>query len=167
LRLLARTHLDPRLRALLDPSDVVQLTLLKAHQNQHQFQGQTDRELAAWLRQILANTMCDAVRKFQPTFRLQQQLEHVLTESSERLERWLASDLPAPIDQAMRNEQLLRLASLLAEMPEDQRTAVELHHIHGLTVAAIAEQLGRTRAAVAGLLRRALKKFREAFTDNH
>src|SRR3954469_20742195 len=62
LYLLARSHIGPRHRARLDPSDIVQQTLLNAHQNQSQFRGITEAEWMAWLRQILANHIADAVR---------------------------------------------------------------------------------------------------------
>src|SRR3954464_2603343 len=62
LRLLARLQLQARLQSKLDASDVVQQVLLKAHENQEQFRGQTSAEQAAWLRQILARTLANAVR---------------------------------------------------------------------------------------------------------
>ncbi len=62
LRLLARLHLDPRYQAKLDASDLVQQTFLQAHRALTGFRGQTDAELAAWLRQILARNMAHLAR---------------------------------------------------------------------------------------------------------
>jgi RNA polymerase sigma-70 factor, ECF subfamily len=160
LHLLARLQLDPRLRGKLDPSDVVQQTLVKAHQNRKRFRGRTAGEEAGWLRRILANTLIDAVRKFQREVDLERDLAQAVGESSARLEAWLAADQSSPSEIAVRNEQLLELARALARLPEDQRTVVELHHLRDASVAEIAAQLGRTKASVAGLLRRGLQNLR-------
>lgn len=166
LRLLAGLQLDQRIRSKVDSSDVVQETLLKAHQARDQFRGQSDGELAAWLRRILANTLADAARKFHrqqgPS---QRSLEQALERSSLHLEAWLAASGRSPGQQAVRNEQLLKLAEALARLPDDQRIALELKHLQGCSVAEVSEQMGRSRASVVGLLFRGLKGLRELLDE--
>jgi RNA polymerase sigma-70 factor (ECF subfamily) len=163
LRALARLHFDPALAAKLDASDLVQRTLLKAHQNRHQFRGTTSGEMAAWLRRILARTLADARRDLRRDKRdagRERSLEAALGDSSCKLERWLAADQTSPSLRADRNERLLALADALADLPDDQREALLLKHCQGLSVAEVAARLGRTPAAVAGLLRRGLERLR-------
>ena len=166
LRLLARLQLDPRLQAKLDPSDIAQETLLKAHARREQFRGTTEAERAGWLRAILASTLADAVRKLgreqgSPGGSLQATVE----QSSARLEKWLESSEPSPGERMQHQEQLLHLADALAQLPEEQRTAIELRHLQGYSVPAISELTGRSVASVAGLLRRGLKRLRRRLEE--
>src|SRR4051812_1718348 len=69
LRLLARTGTDAAQRRKADPSDLVQETMLKATQNFARFRGNSEAELAAWLRQILAQCLVDHVRRYRASGR--------------------------------------------------------------------------------------------------
>jgi RNA polymerase sigma-70 factor (ECF subfamily) len=163
LRVLARMHLDPRLQGKLDPSDLVQQTFLQAHQALAQFRGQTDAQLAAWLRQILARNLAHALRDFGRARRdvaLEQSLHAAVESSSVRLEAWLAAEQASPSAQAEHQEEVLRLADALETLPEAQRQAVVLHYWQQQTVTEIAAQMGRTPSAVAGLLKRGLRQLR-------
>jgi RNA polymerase sigma-70 factor (ECF subfamily) len=161
LALLARLQIDPNLRHRLDPSDVVQQTLLIAHERLGQFRGRTDAELAAWLRAILASTLAQASRRF---YGLKAEharsLERSMEESSARLEAWLARDESTPGQKAVRAEELRRLVAALASLPEDQRSAIELHHLEGLSVPEVARRMDKTVASVTGLLYRGGKVLR-------
>jgi DNA-directed RNA polymerase specialized sigma24 family protein len=64
LKLLARTGIDVSLWGKADDSDLVQEKLLKAYQRFGQFRGQTEVELIARLRQILAHNLADLGRQF-------------------------------------------------------------------------------------------------------
>jgi RNA polymerase sigma-70 factor, ECF subfamily len=164
LRLLARLQLDPRLQSKIDPSDIAQETLLKAHQAQGQFQWRSEAERTAWLRKILANCLADAVRTFSAGARnvdLEHSLEQALEDSSGRLETWFAAGQATPVEDAIRQEQLLHLAQALAQLPPDQQKAVELMHLRGYSVDAISQELGRSATSVGGLLRRGMKKLRQ------
>jgi len=169
LRLLARLQIDPRLRAKVDESDLAQQTLLLAHAKWQQFRGKTEAELAAWLRQILANNLAGAYRRFGAEARnvaRERSLEAAVDESSARLEAWLAADQSSPSGTLLRQEELRRLADALAQLPAPQREAVELHHLRGLSVAETAQLMSRTRPAVMGLIFRGLKRLRELLDEN-
>jgi RNA polymerase sigma-70 factor (ECF subfamily) len=168
LRLLAGLQMDTRLQGKLGPSDLVQQTLLEAHASRQAIAGRNDAEVACWLRRILANNLADAVRSYTAAARdvaLERSLEAALAESSAQLDAWLVSDRPGPEDGVARQEQLLRLADALAQVPEDQRTALDLKHLRGLSVEEVARQMGRSGAAVAGLLRRGLQRLRDLLAD--
>ena len=139
---------------------MVQQTLLEAHQAPVAVASTGD--LAAWLRRLLANNLADEVRKALAQKRdveREQSLEASLAGSSARLESLLAADQSSPSQRAERNEDLLRLAAALEQLPESQRVAVELHYLRGWPLADIAAHLDRGKSAVAGLLHRGLDKF--------
>jgi RNA polymerase sigma-70 factor (ECF subfamily) len=163
LRLLARLHADPSLQAKIDPSDVVQETLLKAHQALGTFRWKGEAEMAGWLRKILANSLADVARRFGTEARdvyLERSLQASLEQSSSRLESWLTADQSSPSTQLLRQEQLLRLAAALGQLPDDQRQAIELRHLKGASLEEMAKQLGRSKGAVAKLLFRGIEKLR-------
>ena len=168
LTVLAQTQLDPCWRGKVDLSGVVQQTLLEAHQGMDGLRAKVDGQRLAWLRRILANNLSDELRKWTTEARdtrREVSLEARLAESSQRLQNWLAADDPSPSSALQQEEQVLRLADALQNLPESQREALMLQHWHGWTLAEIAEHLGRTPAAVAGLLKRGLRQLRESLTS--
>jgi RNA polymerase sigma-70 factor (ECF subfamily) len=169
LRLLARVHLDPQLQPKLDPSDIVQQTFTRAVAGIEQLQRTESGIVAAWLRQILAHTLADAQRDLHREKRnidRERSLHAAVGESNAGLAHCLAVDQTSPSGQAVKAEELLRLANALEALPEPQRTVVVLKHCRGAKLAEIAEQLNMTIPAVASYLRRGLATLREHLTDH-
>jgi RNA polymerase sigma-70 factor (subfamily 1) len=124
---LARVHLDPRLRGKLDPADLVQQTLLRACAALPDLHGRRPEYLAAWLRKILANTLADTVKHYHRDRRdvdLERSLEADLDRSSSGLAGWLAADQTSPSQAAERNEELLRLANALPDLSGRRRCSL-------------------------------------------
>jgi RNA polymerase sigma-70 factor, ECF subfamily len=168
LVLLARLKLDRKLRGKLDASDVVQQTLLEAHQGLESFRGDDVPAQAAWLRQILARNLANAVRdltRAKRDVRKERSLQADLDTSASRLEGWLAAEQSSPSQKMERHERALQLAEALAQLPEAQRDAVVLRHFQSLSLAEIAAQLDCTTAAVTGLLQRGLKNLRKSMAE--
>src|ERR1700680_3345836 len=92
--LLAQLKLDRKLRGKLDAADVVQQTLLEAHQALESFRGDDLAAQAAWLRQILARNLANAVRdltRAKRDVRKERSLQADLDHSASQREGWLVA----------------------------------------------------------------------------
>ena len=168
LKLLADLQLNPRLRVKEDASDIVQQTMLEAHRDFAGFRGKSDSELRAWLKVILMHNLLSVAKHYGRDkraagreFSLQDQLE----QSSALLHRQLVADQTSPSMKLMKQERSEQLADALLKLLDDEQSAVVLKHFHNWSVAEIAQYLGRTQEAVAGLLRRGLKKLRDHLSE--
>ena len=129
----------------------------------NQLRSREPAVVAAWLRRILARTLADTVRHYEADKRavdLERSLSADLDKSASGLADWIAADQTSPSERAERNEDLLRLADALAELPDAQREVVVLKHLQGKTLAEIATATERSIPAVVGLLRRGLECLR-------
>lgn len=169
LRLLAGMQLDPVLRKRVDPSDIVQETLLQAHRAAAQFRGSTDAELAGWLRTILANELAhqlrDNRRKIRDVTR-ERCIQESVDASSLQLAKLFASVTASPADDFDSHERSIKLAAAISELPDGQREAIELHYWHGRTLQQIGDSQGRSKSAVAGLIRRGLAQLKVALASS-
>jgi RNA polymerase sigma-70 factor, ECF subfamily len=164
---LTRARIGADGKLAIDPSDIVQQTLLTAHERIGDFRGSTPEELRAWLRAILTRKIIDAARKL-PKSRAGwvASVERGIEDSSRRLENWIVSDESSPLARLLRNERLLLLTAAMARLPDEQRSVLEARYLLGLSVPEIAEAVDKTRPAVAGLLRRGLEALRVLLDDS-
>ena len=143
---------------------MIQQTLLEAHQGLTDFRGDGEDALLAWLRQVLTRNLLDEIRKLRRT-KFDALREESLEELSSVAESRLAAEHSSPSTRAARNENVLRLASALARLPEDQQTAVVRHHLQGIPLAEVAVEMARGKPAVAGLLHRGITKLRDLLAE--
>ncbi|SMP50296.1 RNA polymerase, sigma subunit, ECF family [Neorhodopirellula lusitana] len=163
LRMLARTHMRAAYQAKLGASDIVQQAMMQAVGALGQFRGGTEAELRGWLRQILVRQICHLDRDMhrdKRDVRREQSMEQKLAQSSMRLEGLLSADQATPSQVAVVGENLSGLVTAVERLPDDQRHAIELHYLEGLKLAEVAEALGKTTGAIAGLLHRGMKQLR-------
>jgi RNA polymerase sigma-70 factor (ECF subfamily) len=167
LQILARTQLGRHLRAKCDPSDLVQLTLLEAHRDFAEFVGQSEPELLAWLRRILAHNLFNEARRFAARQRdaarevSLEQMQAGVDQSSLALGNCLAAAGPSPSHDAVRRENAVRLADALAKLPGDYQTVLMLRLFEEMPAEAVAERMERTPGAVRMLQMRALTALKE------
>lgn len=164
LTLLARVQIGRRLQGKADPEDLVQETFLLAHREFVQFRGQSEPELAGWLRRILATSLAMFVRRFCGAKGRDPALEQQLANDVDRSSLFapeLAGSISSPSQQASRREQAVMLADALAKLPEDYREAIVLRHLEQLPFPEVAERMGRSLDSVKKLWVRGLASLRK------
>jgi RNA polymerase sigma-70 factor (ECF subfamily) len=166
LTLLARLQIGRRLQGKADPADMVQETFLEAARHFARFRGETEPELTAWLRQVLATCLAHLVRRYCGTqardVRLERMLEGELDRSSWTIDRGLIASHSTPSQRASRREQAVLLADALDRLPPDYREVIVLRHLEGLTFPEVARRMGRSLDSVEKLWVRALPRLRRA-----
>lgn len=165
LALLARMQISRRLRGKVDAADLVQETFLQAHASFEQFRGNTEAELAGWLRQILTSNALSLARRYYGTqrrdVRLERELADELEQSSHVLDQGLIAPQSSPSQHAAKREQAVLLANALKRLPEDYREAIVLRQLEGLTFPEVARRMERSVDSVKKLWMRALTRLHQ------
>ena len=164
LTILASTQLDRRLRRRLNPSDIVQETMLAAHKDFGGFRGQSQGELLCWLRTILINTLH---RSFARNIKVEKRdirREVSIDEVSSRLNQSgynLAAMLPdreqSPSTPMQSRERAVEIANQLSKLKPQYREVIVLRVLQGLAFEDISERMHRSGGAVRMLWLRALE----------
>jgi RNA polymerase sigma-70 factor, ECF subfamily len=158
LALLIHYKLSPELRRITEVEDVLQETFLEAFRDIKQFRYEKPGGFLGWLSRIADHVVADTARFHGRQKRRAADLARFRSAGN--------PDGPEPVDSATpsrvlaEKEKLLALIRRLDQLPEDYRRVILLAKVEGLSNAELAEQLGRTREAVALLLHRAIKRFR-------
>lgn len=170
LTVLASTQLDHRLRKRLNPSDLVQETLLAAHRDFQAFRGESPQELVGWLRQILINVLHGAIAKHVKAGKRDIRREVSIDQVGSSVDRSainLASILPgrndSPSSPLHAEERATELADHLAQLRADYREVIVLRNLKGLSFDEVAEQMGRSSGAVRMLWLRAIDQFKATY----
>jgi RNA polymerase sigma-70 factor (ECF subfamily) len=166
LTLLARVQVGRQIQGKVDPGDVVQEAFLDAHRQFPNFRGESEQELVAWLRRILAGKLALTMRNYLGTrgrdVNLERDLAVNLDQSSEVLERGLIASQSSPSQHFARREEAVLLAEALGRLPDDYREVIVLRHLEAMPFKDVAERMGRSETAVTKLWLRALEKLRAA-----
>jgi RNA polymerase sigma-70 factor (ECF subfamily) len=167
LETLKSIQIDPRVRQKFGMSDIVQITLVEAGRDLERIQAMDAAGRKRWLRRMLMNNLLDELRKFldRPPEVSLEPLRTAAEQSSCRVQNWLAVEDTSPSEKLIRKEEGERLLEALAQIDPRQREALILQKWQGWKLEEIAEHMGCTTGAVAGLHARGLKALRKLLPD--
>jgi RNA polymerase sigma-70 factor (ECF subfamily) len=153
-------RLPTKYRHLVAVEDILQEVFYEASLNVSQLRAPHRRVLSAWLAQIADYRAMHAVTRLRAQKRGGSQSK-AFSPAAESAQGFLdlfeaAADRgETPSRPLKRKEAILAVQVSLATLPSVQREAVMYHHLDGKSVVETASAMGRTAAAVRGLLHRA------------
>lgn len=155
VRAFVRAHMGAGLRARESASDLVQSVCRELLMHQERFQHPGEHAFEAWLfttaRRKIANRARDLGRHKRNARR---EVGGLDPSAIEHLGAAYAR-ISSPSGRMLRAEEIERLETAIDNLPEEQREAITLAHLVGLSRAEIGVQMGKTEEAVRALLHRA------------
>lgn len=160
---LIRAELNPKLRAVLDPEDVLQETYTALLARFDSFSGETPEQFRHWIYAVARNKVRELGRAYLQTERrgaefVGRGMAEPFSQSSVRLVSAIETHMATVSADAVRIEALDALAAALAMLPEHYRQVIEIRYIRGASVEETAEKTGRTRGAVLMISHRAMRQ---------
>ena len=162
LRTAVELRVDRRLRARLDPSDVVQEAQLEAARRIDDYLRRQPMPFHLWLRQTAYQNLLRLRRQHVEADRRSVTRELPLPEgSSALLARQLLGAGPTPSEQAGAEELARRLRQAVAELPDTDREILLMRNFEGLSNQEAAQVLGLEPAAASRRYGRAILRLRK------
>ncbi len=158
LAVLVHFKLGARAREFTDTEDIVQETCLRAFRDVARFSYQSPGSFFRWLSAIADHVIADRIRYCNRECRAGDEVRFRSETNPHGPE---PADTKTPSRLLAQQEAVQRLLTRLDALPEDYRQAILLAKIERLSTAEMAERLGKSREAVALLVYRAVKRFRE------
>ncbi len=170
LRRMIGMHIDRRIAARVDPSDVVQEAMADASQRLEAYLKDPPRAFYPWLRQIAWDRLIDMYRMHIGADRrsvLREQTAHpdLNDDSIHELANQLASSSANPTRRIMRAEMFARVREALKQLSPQDRELLVLRHLEQLGVREIADVLGVSDTVVTTRHLRALQRLRKLLGD--
>jgi RNA polymerase sigma-70 factor (ECF subfamily) len=166
LRRAVELRLDAKLRARVDPSDVVQETQLEAFQRLPDYLERRPMPFRLWLRKTAYERLLKVQRQHLKTAKRAAGREVCLPEESSLLlaEQLLAAG-PTPSQQVAKRELARRIRSAMSELPTAQREVLLMRNFEGLSYQEVAYILDIDAAAARKRYGRALLQLRHRLLE--
>jgi RNA polymerase sigma-70 factor (ECF subfamily) len=168
LRSMVHLRIDRRLRARVDPSDVLQDAFIEAQKRLDQYLAASPSPMPfyLWLRRITAQKLIDVQRfhlaeKRAAEREVEEDPGGVPQASSEAMALAIIARGPSPSEVAAQGELKSSLEAALDRMDSDDREVLALRHFEDLSGPETAQLLGISVEAARKRYLRALEKFRE------